>query len=245
MTCVRWDGITVVKSSKFLRIKMRNFLIYFLIFTLPNSLLAADKNIIGLLEETHDVGRLEFSLLKLRIDLTAELNDSYYINSFNDLYSMASKPDYQVFTFYNDQKIFVSVKVNDRYRCIDKNLLVPADFMPTAIRMHTDKLAAHLMQFFGHFGEYENINIYGQNIVHLELAKLFIKGPLPYPRITDDQLVLASEIGKRLQIVVSSEYCPANESARATTLTRTYHLNSDYQYDGNLPIFNDVDEQDD
>ena len=70
-----------------------------------------------------------------------------------------------------------------------------------------DNLAVELMSYFHHTGEYEDLNIYGQNMVHSRLAEIFSSDPIGSTRVQENQLSYASELGKEIKIAISVAFC--------------------------------------
>lgn len=124
----------------------------------------------------------------------------------------------------------VFVKINEFFSCYDKNLRVTEEGMANLSRLKTDRVAMELMQFFGHFGEYQAKNVRGENIVDLRVAEAFLFRPGAERWLSEEQYELSSKISELINFYISVEYCPKSESAEITGFTCVYKLTSDYEF---------------
>ena len=223
---------------------MQKYMFSLILLLMAQPIWASNEKVINQLNTSYDVSRLEFSLFKIKTELVEELRDNYQIKSFNDLYAATGPVDYKVDTWLNDQGIVIFLKLNEFFRCYDKNLRVTEEGMASLSRLKTDRVAMELMQFFGHFGEYQAENVRGENIVDLQMAEMFLFRPGDDRWLSEKQSKLSSKISELINIVISVEYCPKSESAEVSRFTRIYKLTSDYEFpspDGK--IFENVEER--
>ena len=209
---------------------MRKYIFSLIMLFLSQPIWASNEKVITELNNAYDVSRLEFSLFKIKTELTEELRDNYEIKFFNDLYSEAGPADYKVETWLNDQDIIIFLKLNEFLRCYDKNIRVTEEGMANLSRLKTDRVAMELMRFFGHFGEYQAENVYGDNMVDLRVAEMFLFRPGDERLLTEEQDELASKISELIKFYISVEYCPKSESIEVSRFMRIYTLTSDYEY---------------
>ena len=222
---------------------MRKYVLVFIIVLLSQPIGASNENVINQLNNAYDVSRLEFSLFKIKTELVEELRDNYEIKSFNNLYAKAGPANYEIDTLVIDQHIIIYIKLNEFLNCYDKKLRVTEAEVGYLQRKKTDRVATELMQFFGHFGDYQRENVFRENIVDLQVAKKFLFRPEDERWLNEEQQELTSKMSELIKFYISVEYCPKNESAKATFL-RIYKLTSDYDsyaVDGN--IFENVEER--
>ncbi len=217
---------------------------FFWLLFFPTSTIAND-GIIAQMSASMNVSRLEFVLFKIEQELTEEFRHSYELQSFNDVYSVPSHVKYKVSSYVAKNKIYVHLALNDTIICGDQKLTITEDFLPKMIRLKMDNLAVELMSYFHHTGEYEDLNIYGQNMVHSRLAEIFSSDPIGSTRVQEDQLSYASELGKKINIAVSVEFCePSKLFFKKDYLTRVYSLNSDYTWTtADFKRFSNVEER--
>jgi len=230
MTCWRWGGIIEEKSYNFRRPNMRQYIFYLIMLLFSQPIWASNEKVINELNNAYDVSRLEFSLFKIKTELVEELRDNYKIKSFNDLYSEAGPADYKVDTWLNDQGIIIFLKLNEFLICYDKKFRFTEESMAKFSRLKTDRVAMELMQFFAHFGKYQAKNVYGDNMVDLRVAELFLFRPGDDRLLTEGQDELASKISELIKFYISVEYCPKSESTEVSRFTRIYTLTSDFEF---------------
>ena len=215
-----------------------------MLFSAPQLAFSADKSVISQLNQSYDVSRLEFALFKTQYELNEELKKSYGLNKFNDVYYDEDTVNYELSTSVSDDDIFIFLNVNQYLVCDDKKLKLIEDYMPKVVRLKADKLATEIFHFFGHSGDYEQLNVAGENIIHVELAKRFLQTSSDNARwVSEENLKIASEIADLMKIAIRVEYCPKNESFETENFLRIYRLNSNYAYrteDGQL--FSDIEE---
>ena len=192
---------------------MQKYIFSLILLLMAQPIWASNEKVINQLNTAYDISRLEFSLFKIKTELVEELRDNYQIKSFNDLYSANGPVDYKVDTWLSDQGIVVFLKLNEFFRCYDKNLRVSEEGMANLSRLKTDRVAMELMQFFGHFGEYQAENVRGENIVDLQMAEMFLFRPGDDRWLSEKQSMLSSKISELINIFISVEYCPKSESA--------------------------------
>ena len=203
--------------------------LFWLLF-FPTSTIAND-GIIAHLSASINVSRLEFVLFRIEQELTEEFRHSKKLQSFNDVYSVPSPVKYKVSSYAVKDKIYVHLTLNEAIFCGDQKLNITEDFLPKMIRLKMDNLAIELMSYFHHTGEYEALNIYGQNMVHVRLAEIFSSDPNGSTKVPENQLSYASELGKKINIAVSIEYCePSKPVFKRDYLNRIYSLDSDYSW---------------
>jgi len=209
---------------------MQKYMFSLLLLLLAQPIWASNEKVINQLNNAYDVSRLEFSLFKIKTELIEELRDNYRINSLNDLYLDASPPNYKVNTLVNDRGIIIFRKLNEFFDCYNKTLKVSENAAADIVRLKTDRIAIELMQFFSNWGEYQDENMAGENMVHLRLAEMFLMGPRDDRWFSEEQFELASKIAELLNIVILVEYCPRSESIENGSFIRIYKLNSNYAH---------------
>lgn len=217
---------------------------FFWLLFFPTSTIAND-GIIAQLSASMNVSRLEFVLFRIEQELTDKFRYSDKLQSFNDVYDVPSPVIYKVSSYVAKNKIYVHLALNDTVFCGDQKLTITEDFLPKMIRLKMDNLAVELMSYFHHTGEYEDLNVYGQNMVHSRLAEIFSSDPIGSTRVQENQLSYASELGKEIKIAVSVAFCePSKPLFKKIYLTRVYSLNSDYNSPAiNFQRFSNVEER--
>ena len=222
---------------------MRSLILLFVIFLFPHHTLASDGDVLEKLQQVHDVSRLEFSLFKIKTELTEELRANHKIKSFNDVYSNTEEINYKVDTIVNDRGVNIYIKLNDMLSCFDKSLRVTESGVAKIVRLKTDRIAMDVLQFFANFGEPEDTNIYGNSMVQERLAELFLMRPGASIPFSEEELSVAQEISELMNIAVSAEYCPKSENIEVSRFLRIYKLNSYYDWStSNGKIFQSVEE---
>ena len=191
---------------------------------------------IGELSKKTDVSRLEFVMLKIDFELKERLRNSDSILGFNrTLYLPEPEVDYILESFDKENELLITLILNEELFCGRVEPQFDDQTIKSLVALRMDMIARELMMFFDHFGEYEQKNIYDQNIVHYRVGQLF--GFDVFRVLSEEDLESSRSISEQIKFSIMTQYCK-KEERYPRLLGYSYPLNSNYDEfnadDGNM-----------
>jgi len=195
------------------------------------------SNAIQELSKQTDVSRLEFVMLSLKQQLYEEFRSSDKILGFNrKLYFSEPAVDYEFVTFARNDELIIALSINDDLSCVQLDAGFDNHIMKNLVALKMDAIAVDLMMFFSHFGDYEDTDVFKDNMVHVRVAKLF--GFEDFGFLDEDDLDKARAVSEKIKIRIVAAYCKKGERLRPFLLKFDYPLNANYeQFNADGQIF--------
>ena len=169
--------------------------------------------------EKRDVSRLEFTLFKIEQSLLRELQ-SLLASSSED-----KRASIKIFTSHSNDRISIGASI-EGYFSSEKPLFYGSE------EVFSDMVGMEIFSYFAHFGDPADENVFGSNILHLNLGKKFNigniqKGSWGYLGTDDVKLeILGKQLAEIIDVVVHFRYFGKGKTSARTFV---YKIEAPYE----------------